>query len=72
MVEDVLIRVNEFICLADFVILETNRVADVANQVPVILEHPFLAISNAFINCMNGMMRLSFGNMTLELRAFNL
>jgi len=71
-VEDVLIRVNEFICLADFVVLETNRVADVANQVLVILEHPFLAISNALINCMNGMMRLSFGNMTLELSFFNL
>ncbi|XP_073304121.1 uncharacterized protein [Primulina huaijiensis] len=33
---------------------------------------PFLATSNALINCRNGIMKLSFGNMTLELNVFNL
>ncbi|XP_073038065.1 uncharacterized protein [Primulina eburnea] len=36
------------------------------------LGRPFLATSNALINCRNGIMKLSFGNMTLELNVFNL
>uniref|UniRef100_A0A2N9IKQ4 RNA-directed DNA polymerase n=1 Tax=Fagus sylvatica TaxID=28930 RepID=A0A2N9IKQ4_FAGSY len=35
-------------------------------QIPIILGRPFLATSNALINCRNGVMKLSFGNMTLE------
>ncbi|RVW27241.1 hypothetical protein CK203_107133 [Vitis vinifera] len=38
-----------------------------ANSVPIILGRPFLATSNAIINCRNGLMQLTFGNMTLEL-----
>ncbi|XP_073131632.1 uncharacterized protein [Henckelia pumila] len=38
----------------------------------VILGRPFLATSNALINCRNGIMKLYFGNMTLELNMFNL
>ncbi|XP_073137227.1 uncharacterized protein [Henckelia pumila] len=38
----------------------------------VILGRPFLATSNALINCRNGIMKLSFENMTLELNVFNL
>ncbi|XP_052297086.1 uncharacterized protein LOC127902277 [Citrus sinensis] len=33
---------------------------------------PFLATANALINCRNGLMNLSFGNMTLELNIFNM
>ncbi|XP_024043020.1 uncharacterized protein LOC112099781, partial [Citrus clementina] len=33
---------------------------------------PFLATANALINCRNGLMNLSFGNMTLELNVFNM
>ncbi|XP_042987199.1 uncharacterized protein LOC122315389, partial [Carya illinoinensis] len=33
---------------------------------------PFLATSNALINCRSGVLKLSFGNMTLELNIFNL
>ncbi|RVW13718.1 Retrovirus-related Pol polyprotein from transposon 17.6 [Vitis vinifera] len=36
-----------------------------ANLVPIILGRPFLATSNAIINCRNGLMQLTFGNMTL-------
>ncbi|XP_026417216.1 uncharacterized protein LOC113312693 [Papaver somniferum] len=32
---------------------------------------PFLATSNAIINCRNGVLKLSFGNMTVELNVFN-
>ena len=41
-----------------------------ANYVPIILGRPFLATSNAIINCRNGLMQLTFGNMTLELNIF--
>ena len=43
-----------------------------ANYVPIILGRPFLATSNAIINCRNGVMQLTFGNMTLELNIFYL
>ncbi|XP_024046520.1 uncharacterized protein LOC112100886 [Citrus clementina] len=36
------------------------------------LGRPFLATVNALINCRNGLMNLSFGNMTLELNVFNM
>ena len=39
---------------------------------PIILGRPFLATSNAIINCHNGVMQLTFGNMTLELNIFHL
>ena len=40
--------------------------------VSIILGRPFLATSNAIINCWNGVMQLKFGNMTLELNIFHL
>ena len=39
---------------------------------PIILGRPFLATSNAIINYQNGVMQLTFGNMTLELNIFYL
>ena len=39
---------------------------------PIILGKPFLATSNAIINCRNGVMQLTFGNMTVERNIFNL
>ena len=37
----------------------------------MILGRPFLATSNALINCRSGVLKLSFRNMTLELNIFN-
>ncbi|RVW73740.1 Retrovirus-related Pol polyprotein from transposon 17.6 [Vitis vinifera] len=54
----------------DFVILDTDPTVKEANSVPIILGRPFLATSNAIINCRNGLMQLTFGNMTLELNIF--
>ena len=42
------------------------------HQVPIILRRPFLATANAIINCWNGVMQLTFDNMTLELNIFHL
>lgn len=71
-VEDVLIKVGEFIYLVDLVVLKTESVVNSETQIPVILGRPFLATSNALINCRNGMLKLSFGNMIVELNIFNL
>ena len=71
-IEDVLIQVDRFYYPVDFVVLDTEPVAVGPNHVPIILGRPFLATSNAIINCRNGIMKLTFGNMTLELNIFHL
>ena len=71
-IEDVLIQVDRFYYPVDFVVLDTEPVALGPNHVPIILGRPFLATSNAIINCRNGVMQLTFGNMTLELNIFHL
>ena len=71
-VEDVLIQVDKFYYPVDFVVLDTEPIATGANYVPTILGKPFLATSNAVINCRNGVMQLTFGNMNLELNIFHL
>ena len=70
--EDVLIQVDKFYYLVDFVVLDTKPVAVGANYVPIIMGRPFLATSNAIIKFRNGVMQLTFGNMTLELNIFHL
>ena len=71
-IEDVLVQVDKFYYLVDFVVLDTKPVAMGANYVPIILKRTFLATSNAIINCQNGVMHLTFCNMTLELNIFHL
>ena len=71
-IEDFLIQVDRFYYPVDFVVLDTESVAVGANHVPIILGRPFLATLNAIINCRNGVMQLTFGNMTLELNIFHL
>ena len=71
-VEDVLVKVDKFYYLVDFVVLYTEPIASGPNHVPIILGRPFLATANAIINCRNGVMLLTFRNMTLELNIFQL
>ena len=71
-VEDVLVKVDKFYYPVDFVVLDTEPIASGPNHVPIILGRPFLATSNAIINYRNGIMQLTFGNMTLELNIFHL
>ena len=65
------LRDRLFIFLVDFIVLDTQPV-EACNPIPVILGCPFLETSNALINCRNGLMKLSFGNMTLEMNIFNI
>ena len=65
-------QIDKFYYPADFVVLDTDPSAKGTNSVPIILGRLFLATSNAIINCRNGIMQLSFGNMTMELNVFYL
>ena len=71
-VEDVLVKIDKFYYPVDFVVLDTEPIANEPNHVPTILGRPFLATANAIINFRNGVMQLTFGNMTLELNIFHL
>ena len=71
-VEDVLVKINNFYYPVDFVVLDTAPSSNEPNHVPIILGRPFLATANAIINCRNGIMQLTFGDMKLELNIFNL
>nr|CAN71013.1 hypothetical protein VITISV_001293 [Vitis vinifera] len=72
MIEDVLVQIDKFYYTVDFVVLDTDLSAKGTNSALIILGRPFLATSNAIINCRNGIMQLSFGNMTMELDIFYL
>jgi hypothetical protein len=70
--EDLLIKVDKFYFLMDFIVIDKEPEHDVMNQIPVILGRRFLATANALINCRTGVMKISFGNMTVELNIFNI
>jgi hypothetical protein len=71
-IEDVFIKVDKFYYPMDFIVLDIEPVMNVEIQIPVILGHPFLATANALINCRTRFMKLSFGNMTVELNIFDI
>ena len=71
-IEDVLVKIDKFYYPVDFVVLDTEPSSNEPNHVPIILGRPFLATANAIINCRNGVMQLTFGDMTLELNIFHL
>ena len=60
-VEDVLVQVDKFYFPVDFIVLDTQPVVNAHAQIPIILGRPFLATSNALINCRNGVLKLSSG-----------
>ena len=70
-VKDVLLQVDKFYFLVDFVVLDTQPVVNQGTQFPMILGRPFLATTNAIIYCRGGLMTLCFGNMTVNLNIFN-
>ena len=63
---------DKFYYPVDFVVLDTEPIASGPNHVPIIPGRPFFATSNAIINYRNGVMQLTFGNITLELNIFHL
>jgi hypothetical protein len=71
-IEDVLIKVDKFYFPVDFIVLDIELVQLVASEIPMILGRPFLATANTLINCRSGVMKISFGNMTVELNIFQI
>ncbi|GAV75544.1 LOW QUALITY PROTEIN: gag-asp_proteas domain-containing protein, partial [Cephalotus follicularis] len=71
-IKDVLIKVRKFFYPVDFVILDTQPVMNIKDQIPVILGRLFLATSNASINCQNGLMKLSFVKSSMNFNIFHL
>ena len=70
-VEDVLMKIEQFYYPIDFIVLDYQHVLHPNVHTPIILGRPFLATTNALINCRNGRMQLNFGSMTLELNIFH-
>jgi hypothetical protein len=70
-IEDVIIKVDKFFFLVDFIVLDTEPVLHPERLISVILGRPFLATANACINCWIGVMEISFGNMKVRLNIFN-
>jgi len=61
-IEDVILKVDEFYFLADSVVLNTELVTNPSISSPIILSRPFLATTDDVIRCRNGVMTLSFEN----------
>ena len=70
-VEDVLVKIEQFYYPVDFIVLDYQLVLHSRVHIPIILGRPFLATANNLINCRNGRMQLTFGSMTLELNIFH-
>lgn len=54
----------------DLFLLDTHAVLEPSKQIPIILGRPFLATSNTVINCRNGVIKLTFGNMKTGMNVF--
>ena len=54
MIDDVLVKVDKFIFLEDFIVLDMEE----DKEIPIILGRPFLATSRAMINVQKGELKL--------------
>jgi hypothetical protein len=68
----VLIKVDKLYFPVDFLVLDTEPVQNVGIQILVILGRPFLATANTLINCRTEAMKISFGNMIVEMNIFDI
>ena len=71
-VEDVLNQVDTFYYPMDFIVLNTQPIESESSKrhIPVIFGRPFLASTIAIIYYRNGLLKLSFSNITLETNIF--
>ncbi|XP_012829654.1 PREDICTED: uncharacterized protein LOC105950833 [Erythranthe guttata] len=65
--EDVLVKVDEFILPADFVILDMDE----DREIPIILGRPFLATSRTVIDCASGDLTMTVHDQTIKFNVFN-
>jgi len=66
MVEDVLIKVREFMFPVDFVVLETKVVMSLENEIWVMLGRPFLDTLNSLFKYKDREIKLTFEDMIIE------
>jgi len=66
-VEDVLIKVEKFIFLANFIILDTEE----DENVPIILGHPFLSTSRNLIDVQQERLTLRLNDEEVVFKVFN-
>jgi hypothetical protein len=64
--------VDKFYFSMDFIVLDTGRVQIIGSEIQMILWRPFLVMANALINCSMWVMKISFGNMIVELNIFHI
>ena len=55
----------------DFIVLDTELVTNPSSHSPVVLGKSFLTTTDAVIRCKNGVITLSFENMTVKLNIFH-
>ncbi|CAN6476919.1 unnamed protein product [Victoria cruziana] len=68
--EDVLLKIKDFVFPVDFVILDMEEV-NTEHQTPINLGRSFLATANTCINCHTGVLEISFGDRKLRLNIFH-
>ena len=66
-IEDVLVKVDKFIFLADFIVLDKEE----DKEVPIILGRPFLATGLAMIDVQKGELRLRMKDEKVTFNVFN-
>lgn len=71
-IKDVLVQINNFYISVDFIVFDIAQVTNACLWIPIILERPIFATANTVVNCRNGVIKLSFSNMTLEFNIFNI
>ncbi|KAM0002318.1 putative aspartic peptidase domain superfamily [Helianthus debilis subsp. tardiflorus] len=70
-IKDVIVKVEDFYYPVDFLVLDYVSLDRTKHQSTVILGRPFLATSNAKINCKSGTVNMTFGNRQLRLNVFS-
>ena len=66
LVEDVLIKVDQFIFPADFLVLDMKE----DQNIPILLGHPFLATVEALIDVKEGTLKLRVQGESIEFKMF--
>ena len=69
-IEDVIVKVQDFYFPVDFIVLNIERSTN-SKPAPIILGRSFLATSDAHIGCRDGSLKLTFGNMSLDMNIYN-
>ncbi|CAN6453583.1 unnamed protein product [Victoria cruziana] len=67
--EDMLIKIEDLIFPVDFIVLDMEGV-DADHQTPIILDRPFLATANMYINCRTGVLEISFAGQCFRMNIF--